>query len=158
MYQLEAFYVIGFWNYMVQFTTIPVGGNGWDRMGLRWFRMANPAESVIPRRRHQFGVWSRGPGELDSLGDSLHEQRVWGSVQTYLDKMRISQKCFKFMKRDVRRDGEACPKIECWSNLKKRNTRANEVFFHIGIRAFKLYFFPQDTGYHVIFLRNHKKR
>lgn len=69
---------------MVHFKAIPLRVNGWDHMGLRWFRMANPAESVISSRRHQFGVWNRAPGEPDSLGDSWQEQRAWGSAPTHL--------------------------------------------------------------------------
>lgn len=76
---------------MVHFKAIPLRVNGWDHMGLRWFRMANPAESVISSLRHQFGVWNRAPGEPDRLGESWQEQRVLGSTHTHLDKTRISQ-------------------------------------------------------------------
>lgn len=63
---------------MVQFKAIPLRVNGWDHMGLRWFRMANPAESVISSQRHQFGVWNTAPGDSDSLGDSWQEQKGLG--------------------------------------------------------------------------------
>lgn len=76
---------------MVHFKAIPRRVNGWDHMGLRWFRMANPAESVISSQRHQFGVWNTAPGEPDSLGDSRQEQRARGSAHTHLDKTGISQ-------------------------------------------------------------------
>lgn len=76
---------------MVHFNAIPLRVNGWYHIGLRWFRMANPAESVISSQRHQFGVWNRAPGEPDSLGDSWQEQRAWGSAHTHLDKTGISQ-------------------------------------------------------------------
>lgn len=68
-----------------------------------------------------------------------------------LDKTRISQKCFEFMKRDVSREEEACLdrhlKIECWSNLKKRNTRANEDFsFKLKLEHSNIFLF---SGYRI---------
>lgn len=80
---------------MEHFKAIPLRVNGWDRMGLRWFRMANPAESVISSQIHQFGVWNTAPGESDSLGDSWQEQRAWGSAHTHLGKTGISQTASK---------------------------------------------------------------
>lgn len=86
----------------VHFKAIPLRVNGWDHMGLRWFRMANPAESVISSRRHQFGVWNRGPGEPDSLRDSWKEQRGLGISSHTPGLDRNLTKRFKYMKQSVK--------------------------------------------------------
>lgn len=81
---------------MVHFKAIPRRVNGWDHMGLRRFRMANPAESVISSQTHQFGVWNTAPGESDSLGDSWQELKGLGiSSYSHLDKTGISQSASK---------------------------------------------------------------
>lgn len=76
---------------MVHLKAIPLRVNGWDHMGLRFLRMANPAESVISSLRHQFHVQNRAPGEPNSLGNSWEEQRACISALTFLDRTRISQ-------------------------------------------------------------------
>ncbi len=110
---------------MVHFKAIPLRVNGWDHMGLRWFRMANPAESVISSRRHQFGVWNRAPGEPDSLGDSWQEQRAWGSAHTHLDKTGISQSASntwsKVRKEEERKKHDRQLKKKCRENLKRED-------------------------------------
>lgn len=70
---------LAFWSYTAHFMAIPPRVNGWDHMGLRWFRIANPAESVISSWRHQFGVWNRGTQEtLIALEIPYKSKRVWG--------------------------------------------------------------------------------
>lgn len=55
--------------------------------------MANPAESVISSRRHQFGVRNSAPREpADSLGDSPSRAKgLRNQVRTQPDKSGISQ-------------------------------------------------------------------
>lgn len=127
---IQACYVHWLFEATAHFKAIPLRVNGWDHMGLRWFRMANPAESVISSRRHQFGVWNRAPGEPDSLGDSSQEQRAWGSAHTHLDKMGISQSASNTWSKMRTREGGKKHDRQLKKKVQRESKRWGHVKYH----------------------------